>query len=239
VLILAIETAAGAVGAAVSRDGEVLASEQCVSTRQHAELLTPLVQRVCEAAGIVLRSLDVVAVDLGPGLFTGLRVGIATALGVAYASGAPLVGVSSLDLLAEGAMDDVHGPEDAPRIVAALDARRGEVFSGTYAVGVDGPVLVSDYSVGSPRLLAEQIMSWDEMTFLVGDAVDRYGDTLVIDGRVRSGGSAHHDPRADVLARVGYARAEAGHLLAPSALTPLYLRSPDIDRTWLDKQPRP
>jgi tRNA threonylcarbamoyladenosine biosynthesis protein TsaB len=235
-LILAIESAAGAVGAAVSMDGEVLVAEQCISARQHAELLTPVIQRVCRRAGVELRALDAVAVDIGPGLFTGLRVGIATALGVAYATGAPLVGVPSLDLLAEGAAEWANEFAEPPRIVAALDARRGEVFSAVYAPGVGGPTLVSEYTAAPPEVLAATISSWSDVVLLVGDAADRYGDTLATGVRVRFGGVEHHDPRADVLARVAYGRAKAGQLVAPGALTPLYLRNPDIDRTWLDKQ---
>lgn len=133
VKILGIESATGLAGVALSVDGVVIASTQVTRGPRHAEILVPSIQFVTEQAGVALDEIDAIAVDVGPGLFTGLRVGIATANGLAQALGTPMIGVSSLDLLAHAMR---HGGGE---IVPVLDARRSEVYSARYEV-VDGDI---------------------------------------------------------------------------------------------------
>ena len=99
-LILGIETATDQVGCAIGGHEGVLASFHAARGRRHAEILTPSIEFTCRQARVDLREVGVIAVDLGPGLFTGLRVGVSTAKAMAQALRVPVIGVSSLDLLA-------------------------------------------------------------------------------------------------------------------------------------------
>ena len=125
-LILGIESSTAQVGCAVGGHEGVLASAHSARGRRHAESLAPQIDFVRRQARIELNEISVVAVDLGPGLYTGLRVGIASGMAMAHALGVPMIGVASLDLLA--------WPVRYSRrlIVAVLDARRGEIFHAMY-----------------------------------------------------------------------------------------------------------
>ena len=106
-LILGIDTATSQAGCAIGGHEGVIASAQCAKGRRHAENLAPAIEFICSQSQIELSEISVIAVDLGPGLFTGLRVGIATGKGLAHALGVPMIGVASLDLLAFAVRDQL------------------------------------------------------------------------------------------------------------------------------------
>ncbi len=141
-ILLALESATDTVGAAVIRDDDGSAERTHVGGRAHAENLAPAIEEACALTGCRITDVDHIAVDLGPGLFTGLRVGVATAKALAQALGIGILGVGSLDILAAAAWERADGP--AGPVVAVIDARRGEVFAAAYHVGDDpGGVLVA------------------------------------------------------------------------------------------------
>jgi len=167
--ILAIETAtpACAMGLATSAGEEL--SLLVDDERHHTEALTPGIRELLRRVALSPKSIDRVVVDRGPGLFTGLRVGIATAIGFAMGASAELVGVTSLELLAHGAYSaGVRGT-----LVSCVDGRRGEVFIQTFSLEDDvaargGP------SVAVPGdVAAAWIRSAVSLTF-TGDGVARY-----------------------------------------------------------------
>src|SRR3954469_5806290 len=125
-IILGIETATQQVGCALGGVEGVLASFHSARDRRHAETLTPAIDFVCKQARVDIAEVSIVAVDTGPGLFTGLRVGIATAKAIASALRVPMIGLSSLDLLAFPLRNSNR------LIVPVIDAKRGEVFSAMY-----------------------------------------------------------------------------------------------------------
>ena len=145
-LVLALDTAtptlvAGVVQWSPEAGAEVLAERAVPSGNKHAELLTPAIQGVLEDAGVAMADLDAVVTGLGPGPFTGLRVGIVTALTVADARGLPAVGVCSLDAVGSGARTVV------------TDARRKEVYWATYDAGgrrTEGPGVVRPEDLRAP-----------------------------------------------------------------------------------------
>lgn len=143
-LVLAIDTATPAVTAGVVRvdgDGiELLAEQVTVDPRAHAERLTPNIVEALSDAGIAVGQLDAVVVGCGPGPFTGLRVGMATAAAFGHALGVPVRGVCSLDAIAAGTVGEV---------LVVTDARRREVYWARYldAVRVDGPAVDSPADV--------------------------------------------------------------------------------------------
>jgi len=130
-LVLAVESATDAAGVALADEDGLLASVRVGRGRRHTESIAPAVQAVCRSGGVGLDRVDAVAVDIGPGLFTGLRVGIATAKGLATGLGVPMMAVGSLELLAAGVtgaglLAPRSGGPDV--VVACVDARRHEVF---------------------------------------------------------------------------------------------------------------
>jgi tRNA threonylcarbamoyl adenosine modification protein YeaZ len=146
VLVLALDTATPTLVAGLARwspgaDVEVLAERALPSGNRHAELLTPAVRGVLEDAGLDMADLDAVVAGLGPGPFTGLRVGVVTALALADARGLPVVGVCSLDAIGSGVRTVV------------TDARRKEIYWASYdAAGIrtEGPAVVRPEELGRP-----------------------------------------------------------------------------------------
>lgn len=220
-LILGIESATPQVGCAIGGHEGVLASSHSSRGRRHAEMLTPQIEFTCRQARVELSEISVVAVDVGPGLFTGLRVGISAALATAYALGAPMIGVSSLDLLA------FPMRHSSRLIVAAIDARRGEVFHAFYRQVPGGVQRVSEPMVSEPDDLSSELLARGEDCVLVGDGALRYADQF--DGlrgvEAAEQGLAH--PSADSLVQLAHAKALREDFIPPSELHPIYLRSPD------------
>src|SRR5699024_9651502 len=136
--------------------------------RRHAENLTPAIRFVCDQARVELADISCIAVDNGPGLFTGLRVGVASGKAIAQALRIPMITVSSLDLLAFPLRFGNR------RIATVIDARRGEVFWALYQPVPGGVQRVSEPTVGSPDDLAAELLAIADETLLVGDGAIRY-----------------------------------------------------------------
>jgi len=133
VKVLAFETAGDACSSALVVDAVAL-ERHCIAPRQHAELILGMARALLEEAGMSLAALDAIAFGRGPGSFTGVRVATGVAQGLAYGADLPVVPVSSLHALAQGALRE----EGCARVLAAFDARMGEVYWGAYEAGADG-----------------------------------------------------------------------------------------------------
>ncbi|HUP69418.1 MAG TPA: tRNA (adenosine(37)-N6)-threonylcarbamoyltransferase complex dimerization subunit type 1 TsaB [Acidimicrobiales bacterium] len=225
VIILGIETATSQVGCALGGVEGCIASFHATKGRRHAETLVPAIQFVCEQARVEWREVSVVAVDIGPGLFTGLRVGIATAKAMAHALRVPMIGLSSLDLLA---FPQRHG---SGLVATVVDARRGEVFCALYRPVPGGIQRVTPARVCSPEALASELMAMGEDCLLVGDGAIRYrkvfddGDLVLADA-----GFAY--PSASSLVELAHPRAIREEFVQPSELSPMYLRKSDAEINW-------
>ncbi len=173
------------------------------------------------------------AVDVGPGLFTGLRVGVATAKALAAALDVPVVGVTSLDLLARAwrAGRPATGP-----VAAVVDARRAEVFWAGYRPGDDAPVTVP--AVEPPEVVADKLAEWGDEVVAVGDGARRYADILTgaAGGAVTVAGVEWAHPDARTLARAAREAAGRGATLAAADLHPLYLRQADVRIGWEERR---
>ncbi|MEH3078043.1 MAG: tRNA (adenosine(37)-N6)-threonylcarbamoyltransferase complex dimerization subunit type 1 TsaB [Quadrisphaera sp.] len=236
-LLLALDTSS-AVGVALLDGERVLAQEQHLDARRHGELLAPAVRSVLAAAGVDRRDLGAVAVGVGPAPFTGLRVGVVTALALGEALGVPVHGVSSLDALAASALAaapaSARGPLAGGFVVAA-DARRREVHWAR--VAVDDP---SDALSGWRRTAGPDVSAAADVPArglpAVGRGATLYRDALPgPDVLAGASGDAQDavavpvelplDPDPGVLgALVARRLATGGELLPPQ---PLYLRRPD------------
>lgn len=231
-LILGIESATFAAGCAIGGHEGVLAAAHTTKGRRHAESLVPSIEFICEQAQIDLAEISVIAVDLGPGLFTGLRVGIATAKSLAYALQVPMIGVASLDLLA-------FPVRYTSRLIAAtIDARRGELYFAFYRQVPGGIQRLGDHRLGSPEDLASELLASGEDVLLVGDGAYRYHE--VFDGLTKvevADRSAAH-PSATSLVQLAHARALREQFQPAAALQPIYLRKPDAEINWTTRDQR-
>ncbi len=134
---------------AVGSGGVVLSETYFKTEKGHTGCLMPLVEMAFDRAGIAPDDIDYVAAGTGPGSFTGVKVGIATAKAVAMACGVPLVGVSTLDILATGATPGVD------LVLSTVDARRGMMYAAVYRTGEGVPERVSEYMCEAPERVAE------------------------------------------------------------------------------------
>ena len=225
-LILGIETATLQVGCAIGGHEGVLASFHLRHGRRHVETLVPAIEFACRQARVDFEDLAAVAVDVGPGLFAGLRVGMATAKAMAMALRIPTLGVSSLDLLAFPVR------HSSRLIVPAVDARRGELFYAFYRQVPGGAQRLSPYQVGSPEDLASELLARGEDSLLVGDGAVRYADVLTGVAGCEAGGSSHAFPSAESLVELAHPRAIREEFVPPWELEPLYLRKTDAEINW-------
>lgn len=171
--LLAIETATAVTAIAV--DGGDVAREVVVDdARRHTEVLAPSIVTLLAEVGWSASGLQGVVVDIGPGLFTGLRVGVATAKGLSVATGVRIFAVTSTDALAAAACEaGVTG-----RVVAVVDARRKEVFAAVYDCAPEGATLVDDVALATPASLAALLGASDGPGTLVGDGAVRHREAL-------------------------------------------------------------
>lgn len=225
-LILGIETATAQVGVAIGGHEGVLAQAHSARGRRHAENLTPAIDFVRRQARVDLSEISCVAVDLGPGLFTGLRVGVAAAKAIAHALQVPMIGVSSLDLLAFPVRYSTR------RIVAVIDARRSELFYASYRQVPGGVQRLSDPVVGTADDLASELLADREEFLLVGDGALRYAESFEGLSKVELADQGLQWPSASSLVQLAHAQALREQWVKPWDLQPLYLRKPDAEINW-------
>jgi tRNA threonylcarbamoyladenosine biosynthesis protein TsaB len=214
-LILALDTALEACAAAVldTDAGALLAQEQVLMTRGHAEALMPMIARVMQSAEIAFSSLDRIAVTVGPGSFTGLRVGISAARGIALAAGRPAVGLTTLSAYAA----PMVGRSEAAPVISAIDARHDHVYvqivSGDGNPLVEPCVIPIDAAIAASRFGAPHLVG-NAANLLAARWPRDLPPPLTIDPR----------PAPDIgwVAWLGAAADPAGQ-----PPRPLYLRAPD------------
>lgn len=225
-LILGLESATAEVGCAVGGHEGVLASCASARGKRHAENLTPAIEFVCRQARVQLAEISCVAVDNGPGLFTGLRVGVASGKAIAQALRVPMIAVSSLDLLAFPLRFTDR------RIAAVIDARRGEVFWAFYQPVPGGVQRITEPTVGSPDELVAEITARPGELLVAGDGGVRYADQLDAMPGVEVAGGDHAYPSARSLVQLAHARALREDWIRPQEVELLYLRKPDAEINW-------
>ena len=224
-LVLSIETSTARSSVCLARPEGVVAAATLRVPQRHTEFLAPAIAFCLTQGGVSVDAVTGVAVGTGPGLFTGLRVGLATARSFAAALRLPVVGLCGLDVLAFRA-------RHARRLIcSALDARRGEVFWAFYRCSPGGVQRASDLSVGAPDALAAEIESAGEECLVLGDGGMRYADLLVKAGAV-VGGPETDAPDAADLAELAVPRFEREEGEHHSRIEPIYLRKVDAKIGW-------
>lgn len=227
-MILGIETSVEHVAVAIGDHRGIHGAVSVLSDRRHAESLTPMISFVTQHVGIEMSDLSAIAVDVGPGLFTGMRVGITTAQTMAWALDIPVVPACSLDVVAMNA-----DWSDEP-VAAALDARRGEIYWALYrmrGIGAE-PQRLTEPVVTTPDELAIHLADRAESIQCVGSGFHRFADVFASLPYVSVCDNSLSLPTAEkvvVLASHCVARDET---VAPTAVTPMYLRAPDAEINW-------
>jgi tRNA threonylcarbamoyladenosine biosynthesis protein TsaB len=233
VLLLALDTSTAQVSVAIGDGGAVLGSVQLVGGRRHAEQLAPAIEYLVGECGVSLDHLAAIAVGTGPGLFTGLRVGVTTAKVMAQALRIPVVGVPSLDLVASPLR------HSGRTIVAVLDARRHEVFAARYQPVPGGVQRVSDYGVHTPAELVTDLLAdvaeFPHGLLLAGDGVARFAEEFAALEHAEVAGPEYAAPSVAALVALATARAEREEFEQPGDLRPLYLRQSDAEIAWGDR----
>jgi tRNA threonylcarbamoyladenosine biosynthesis protein TsaB len=223
--VLALDAAGAACSAALWRDGGVVARRWEAMARGHAEALMPMVEAVVDAPGYA--GLDLICVGIGPGAYTGLRIAIATARGLALATGLPALGVGSFDV--QQAMARQAGVTGNMAVV--LETRRADVYFQAFDPSRD--------PLGTPEVLSfpdleTRIRTLAGPVTIVGDAIERFAETasdISPDWILRD--SSHAD--AAVIAEFGATQLAIGGL-PTEPLRPLYLRAPDTSPPAADRQ---
>ena len=223
--VLAIDTALAACSVAVfdSEANRMLTNQSLAMTRGHAEALMPLVERVMAEAGVAFTGIDRVAVTTGPGSFTGLRVGVAAARGIAIAAEKPAIGITTLSAYAAPYQAEGHFP-----IIAAIDARHDHVYFQVFAPG--------GRAVGEPRLaplreVAEAAAAAPAR--LVGSAAQTIASALSESDAVPVSVEPRAAPDVAWVARLGALSPESA-----SPPVPQYLRAPDAQPQYAAQLPR-
>ena len=235
--ILAVDTATEALSAALLIDGQVESRYEVIG-RGHAERALALIDELLGHAGVGLGSLDAIAFGRGPGAFTGVRIAVSIAQGLAFGADRPVIPVSDLAALARLALDRalLHGPAASAALVC-LDARMGEVYAGlALAAGADGVELVREYlaapaAVGLEGLAPELAVVGAGHGFTAYPALaPRLGARLVAVWPELL-------PRASEIARLAAIEYAAGRALPAEEARPVYLRDQVATRSGRGSRP--
>ncbi|GEA14085.1 MAG: tRNA threonylcarbamoyladenosine biosynthesis protein TsaB [Moorella sp. (in: firmicutes)] len=224
-LVLGLDSATQVAGVALI-DGDRLVAELFFNTRKnHSQRLLPMIAALLREAGVKLADLDGLAVALGPGSFTGLRIGLATVKGLAHAARKPVAGIPTLDGLAWNAWE-------VPGLVCpVLYARRQEVYTALYRWQEGELCRLTPYQAVDPCLLVESLKSYTMPVYFLGDGVAPYREVWQQLGpRARFLPSTSALPRAAQIARLGRERLLAGQADNLFQLKPLYLRPSPAER---------
>jgi tRNA threonylcarbamoyladenosine biosynthesis protein TsaB len=225
-LVLGMETSTPWASVTIGSEQGIIGS--CLISRgaSHGSFLMPAVEFLMKEADLTYRNLSAVAVGLGPGLYTGMRVGVATAKTLAQVLSVPIVGVPSLDLLA------FEVRYSNKLICPVLDAKRNEVFSAFYKAVPGGVTRVSDYVVASPEKLLVEMEARTEEILLVGNGALLYRHLLETRRKVEFGSIANAFPRATSLVELALPRLFREDFDRMFDLEPLYMRRSDAEINW-------
>ena len=227
--ILSIETSTRVGSVAIMEDEHLIAEYILNVVSTHSERLLPSIDQILKDSQLTVRDIEGFAVSLGPGSFTGLRIGISTVKGLALAAEKGVVGVPTLDVLAHNLM--------FTRLLVCplLDARKGEVYTALYQGDGSGKLekLTPDLAIKPEELLTRI----KEPVIFLGDGVEAYRDKL------RSGqdnclfAPAYlNQPRASVLASLGLEKFRRGHIFKEDEIQPLYCRLAEAEIAWKEKE---
>lgn len=225
--ILGIDTTATACSVALYSD-RLLAQESVLHGPTHSQTLLPFVKKVLEDGGCTLGELDLISISAGPGSFTGLRIGISAVKGLAFSDSIPCVGVSTLEALATNARI-LEGFTVCP----VMDARRSEFYNALFRIENGVPIRLTEDRAISGENLAAECASFSKLIVL-GDGAEKF--SAMFPGFLAA--LAPEDIRyqnGESVCLVGLRDHERGKTVSCNDLSPAYLRLPQAEREWLNK----
>lgn len=222
--ILAIETSTPGASVAVVEDRTTLAAASRVDRMGHASFLVPAVDFCFDQVGWSPQDLDAVVIDIGPGLYTGIRVGLATAQGLGAAFGIPIVPASSVDAVA------LEARTGHRLIWSIIDVKRGEYAVARYRPVPGGVVKEGSTDLVTADVLRASLISSGDESLVVGDVGSLPDGFFRGVSRVKTGRPRY--PYAVALAEIGHARLEKGEYPSPDDIRPMYMREPDVTINW-------
>jgi tRNA threonylcarbamoyladenosine biosynthesis protein TsaB len=225
-IVLGIDTSTNHASIAIGSETDILGEARFAGPRRQDSLI-PAIERLLDWTGVRLPQIGGIAVGVGPGLYTGLRVGVEVGKTLAQVLKVPIVGMSSLDILAFGA-------RTTRRLIGAvLDARRGEVFVGLYRSVPGGVIRVGNSRVGRPEAVAADLLATPEDVLLVGNGAILYRQELEEAGpQVAFAPVALSTPLASSLVEVAVPRFIREETDRPADVVPIYLRKTDAEIAW-------
>jgi tRNA threonylcarbamoyladenosine biosynthesis protein TsaB len=225
VLVLGLETSTPQSSVCLATERGLVASATLARGQAHGEFLAPAIAFCLERAGLAMRDVSGVAVSVGPGLYTGMRVGLATAQTLAHARRLPVVGLASLDLLA-------FGVRHIRRLICAvIDARRGELFWAFYRPAPGGVQRITDFRLGPASRLAGEIEANPEDVLAAGDGA-LANRALLESARAEVASPLFAHPAAAALCELALPRFIREDTQRPEDLRPIYLRRADARIGW-------
>jgi tRNA threonylcarbamoyladenosine biosynthesis protein TsaB len=221
-LVLGVESSGPRGGVALLEDSRTLGEALFEAGMVHGREIAPAADRLLKAAGRGPADLDLVAVDIGPGSYTGLRVGLAAAKGLAFALGRPIVGVPSLDVLAEAAKG-LGGV-----LATAIDAKWDQVYGALYEVRNGRPERTTEMYAERPEAFADRVPA---EALVVGDALERHAALFAARG-ARAAPRELWNPSPALVAALGRARLLEGQRDDAATVVPLYLRRTEAEEKF-------
>lgn len=216
-LILSIETSTALCSAALALDGKVICYKESTTPRSHASLTSVFADEVLRESGKKVADLDAICVSMGPGSYTGLRVGVSTAKGLCFGARKPLLAVGTLDTIVAQAVSEGLLPEGAKYVVPMVDARRMEVYTAVFTS--DGRQLTET----EPKIIDEDSFSKELAegpVLFVGDGAEKCA-AMIHSGNAVFAGIM---PKASAMAELAEAEFAAGRFRDVAYFEPFYLK---------------
>lgn len=220
--ILALDTTSLGCSVAIWDDHAIVAELNIEKKETHSKHVMDMVDSVFRVSNLTIMDMDAFAVAKGPGSFTGLRIGMSTIKGLCFATGKPLVGVSSLEALALGAS------EFGLPVCPIVDARKNEVYLACYTFNDGLPYILKAPCAVAPEMVCEGI---DNLTLFLGTGVDVFGEIIrmKLGDRAVFPDASFHQIRARHVAELGYQRLFQDRADETVSLTPTYIRKSDAE----------
>lgn len=226
--VLAVESTSMAAGAALIQEDKLIGEIRTNHKKTHSEQLLPMIDQLLQMCECPLSEIDVLAVSLGPGSFTGIRIGVATVKGLALALNRPVVGVNSLEAMA-WQVNAFQG-----QVIPLVDAQRKLVYTAAYVFDENGATILREPDVLHIQELLEVLAKTKEELFFLGDGVSLHreiiGETLGSRGRFAL--PLQEMPAASALAQCALKKALAGEAVSAVEIQPVYLRTSQAEKVY-------
>ncbi|KXZ39082.1 tRNA threonylcarbamoyl adenosine modification protein YeaZ [Alkalithermobacter thermoalcaliphilus JW-YL-7 = DSM 7308] len=230
--VLGIDTSSKVAAVAIMDEDKLIGEYIINSNKSHSEKLMPIIQEIFSQCNLTVDDIDLVAVCIGPGSFTGLRIGVATAKSIAHSKQIPIVCVNSLETLAFN-MNLSKGI-----ICPIIDAQRNDVYTSKYTWENNSLLCIEDISVKNIDVLIDQIKDRYEQIIVVGDAVDIHKEKLESLNNIYISPNSHKVPRASSVCQIALEKYKNNIIDDYMTANPLYIRKSQAEVEYEERQRR-